>query len=109
MKKDKVDEVLKRAVEPLQRLEKSGDIDGFVIIAQKKMSQTTDGVAAICEASDRQLVVWAAALAQAVVRRGHHSPRRVAQDLYNVITSWKTYEEEYASENWESEQDDRVH
>lgn len=47
MEKDKVDEALKRAAEPLQRLEKSGDVDGFVIVAQKKMSQTTDGVAAI--------------------------------------------------------------
>lgn len=73
------------------------------------MSQTTDGVAAICEASDRQLVVWAAALAQAVVRGGHHSPRKVAQDLYNVITRWKTYEKEYAREDWEGEKDDRVH
>lgn len=78
MKKDKVDKALEQAVEPLQRLEKSGDIDGFVIIAQEKMSQTTDGVAAICEASERQLVVWAAALARAVVRGGHHSPRKVA-------------------------------
>lgn len=109
MKKDKVDEALKRAVEPLQRLEKSGDIDGFVVIAQKKMSRTTDGVAAICEASDRQLVVWAAALAQAVVRGGHHSPRKVAQDLYNVITNWKTYEKEYASKDWEDKRNDRVH
>lgn len=109
MKKDKVDKALEQAVEPLQRLEKSGDIDGFVIIAQKKMSQTTDGVAAICEASDRQLVVWAAALAQAVARRGHHSPRRIAQDLYNVITHWKTYEEEYASEDLEDERNDRIH
>lgn len=109
MKKDKVDEALKRAVEPLQRLEKSGDIDGFVIIAQKKMSQTTDGVAAICEASDRQLIVWAAALAQAVVRGGHHSPQKVAQDLYNVIMRWKTYEEGYTQEDWEGERDDRVH
>lgn len=109
MKKDKVDKALEQAVEPLQRLEKSGNIDGFVIIAQKKMSQTTDGVAAICEASERQLVVWAAALARAVVRGGHHSPRKVAQDLYNVIVNWKTYEEEYASKDWEGERNDRVH
>jgi hypothetical protein len=109
MKKDKVDEALEKMAESLQRLEESGDIDGFVVITQKKMSQTTDGVAAICEASDRQLVVWAAALAQAVARRGHHSPQRIAQDLYNVITSWKTYEEGYTQEDWEGERDDRVH
>lgn len=109
MKKDKVDEALEKMAESLQRLEESGDIDGFVVITQKEMSQTTDGVAAICEASERQLVVWATALAQAVARRGHHSPRRIAQDLYNVITSWKTYEEGYTQEDWEGERDDRVH
>ena len=109
MKKDKVDEALETMAESLQRLKESGDIDGFVVITQKKMSQTTDGVAAIGEASDRQLVVWAAALAQAVARRGHHSPRRIAQDLYNVITHWKTYEEEYASEDLEDERNDRIH
>ncbi len=108
-KTEKVDEAMGKAAEPLQRLEESGEVDGFVIIAQKKMSRTTAGVAAICEASDRQLIVWAAALAQAVVRGGHHSPRKVAQDLYNVITNWKTYEKEYASKDWEDERNDRVH
>lgn len=107
--KVKVDEAMGKAAEPLQRLEESGDVDGFVIIAQKKMSRTTAGVAAICQASDRQLVVWAAALAQVVARRGHRSPQKIAQDLYNIIMHWKTYEEEYASEDLEDERNDRVH
>lgn len=108
-KKKKVDKAMSKAAEPLQRLEKSGDVDGFVIIAQKKMSRATDGVATICQASDRQLVVWAAMLAQAVARRGHHSPQRVAQDIYTVITHWETFEEEYASKDLEDERNDRVH
>lgn len=108
-KTEKVDEAMRKAAEPLWRLEKSGDVDGFVIIAQKKMSRKTDGVAAICQASDRQLIVWAVTLAQAVARGGHHSPREIAQDLYNVITHWKTFEEEYTSEDLEDERNDRVH
>ena len=108
-KTEKVDKAMSKAAEPLWHLEKSGDVDGFVIIAQKKMSQTTAGVAAICQASERQLVVWAAMLAQAVVRGGHHSPREIAQDLYNVITHWKKFEEEYTSEDLEDERNDRVH
>lgn len=108
-KTEKVDEAMGKAAEPLQRLEESGDVDGFVIIAQKKMSRTTAGVAAICQASDRQLVVWAAALAQVVARRGHRSPQKIAQDLYNIIMNWKTYEEEYASKDLEDERNGRVH
>ena len=107
--KVKVDEAMGKAAEQLQRLEESGDVDGFVIIAQKKMSRETAVVAAICQASDRQLIVWAAALAQAVVRGGHHSPREIAQDLYNAITHWKKFEEEYTSEDLEDERNDRVH
>ena len=108
-KKIKLNKAMSKAAEPLQRLEKSGDVDGFVIIAQEKMSRGMDGVATICQASDRQLVVWAAMLAQAVVRGGHHSPREIAQDLYNVITHWKKFEEEYTSEDLEDERNDRVH
>ena len=107
-KKKKVDKAMSKAAEPLQRLEESGDVDGFVIIAQKKMSRR-DGIATICQASDRQLVVWAAMLAQAVVRRGHHSPQRIAQDLYTIITHWQTFEEEYASKDLEDERNGRVH
>lgn len=29
--------------------------------------------------------------------------------MKNIITHWKTYEKEYASKDWEGEQDDRVH
>lgn len=108
-KTEKVDEAMRKAAEPLWRLEKSGDVDGFVIIAQKKMSRKTDVVAAICQASDRQLIVWAAMLAQAVTRGGHHSHQEIAQDLYNVITHWKNFEEEYTSEDLEDERNDRVH
>lgn len=107
MEKDKVDKALEQAAVSLRRLEESGDIDGFVVIAQKKTSSTTDGITAICVANDRHLVTWAAALARAVVRRGHHSPRKVAQDLYDVITRWSRYEKEYAREDWEGEKDDR--
>ena len=108
-KKKKLDKAMSKAAEPLQRLEKSGDVDGFVIIAQEKMSRGMDGVATIYQASDRQLMVWAAMLAQAVARRGHHSPQRIAQDLYTVITHWERFKEEYASEDLEDERDDGVH
>ncbi len=108
MKKDKVDEALEKMAESLRRLKESGDIDGLVVIAQKKTSSTTDGITGICIANDRHLLIWAAAIARAVVRRGHHSPRKVAQDLYDVITKWSRYEKEYASEEWEGERNDRV-
>lgn len=44
MKKDKVDEALEKMAESLRRLEKNGDIDSFVVIAQRKTSRTTDGM-----------------------------------------------------------------
>ena len=66
-KKKKVDKAMSKAAEPLQRLEKSGDVDGFVIIAQKKMSRKTDGVAALLwrenrEDAERDLEAYAASL-----------------------------------------------
>lgn len=97
----------------MDRMKDTGDIDGFAVVTQRPelgpVNQPDTGVSIAINASDKQLVVWAAVLAQAVARRGHHSPRRIAQDLYNVITSWKTYEEGYTQEDWEGERDDRVH
>ena len=109
MKKDKVDEALEKMAESLRRLENNGDIDSFVVIAQRKTSRTTDGMTAICVANEMHLMTWAAALARTVVNRGHHSPQRVTQDLYNIITSWSQYEKEHEVEAWGDEQDDGVH
>lgn len=109
MKKDKVDEALEKMAESLRRLEKNGDIDSFVVIAQRKTGQKTDGMTAICVANERYLMTWAAALARAVAHRGHHSPKRVAQDLYNIITNWRQYEKEHEVEAWGDGQDDGVH
>lgn len=109
MKKDKVDEALEKMAESLRHLEKNGDIDSFVVIAQRKTSRKTDGMTAICVANERYLMTWAAALARAVAHRGHHSPQRVAQDLYNIITNWSQYEKEHEVEAWGGEQDDGVH
>ena len=64
-KKKKVDKAMRKAAESLWHLEKSGDVDGFVIIAQKKMSRKTDGVAALLwrenrEDAERDLEAYAA-------------------------------------------------
>ena len=117
--KDKRDRDVVKALDEafavMQRMEDAGDIDGFAVITQRpelgSVSQPDTGVsiatnAIATNASDKQLVVWAAVLVRTAIQRGGYSPTLVARDLTRMIIEWGRYERGYRTYKVEQDEEE---
>lgn len=112
--KDKRDrdvvKALNEATAVMQRMEDTGDIDGFAVITQRPelgpVSQPDTGAIIATDASDKQLVVWAAVLVRTAIQRGGYSPTLVARDLTRMIIEWGRYERWYRTYKVEQDEEE---
>ena len=106
----RVVKALNEAVAVMNRMEDAGDTDGFAVIAQRPelgpVSQPDTDVSITVNASDKQLVVWAAVLARTAIQRGGYSPTIVARDLTRMIIEWGRYEREYHAYKVEQDEEE---
>lgn len=101
---------LNEAATVMGRVKDAGDIDGFAVVTQRSelgpVSQPDTGVSIAINASDKQLVVWAAVLARTAIQRGGYSPTLVARDLTRMIIEWGRYEREYRAYKVEQDEEE---
>lgn len=106
----RVVKALNEAAAVMDRMKDTGDIDGFAVVTQRPelgpVSQPDTGVSIAINASDKQLVVWAAVLARTAIQRGGYSPILVARDLTRMIIEWGRYEREYRAYKVEQDEEE---
>lgn len=105
----RVVKALNEAAAVMQRMEDTGDIEGFAVITQQELgpvNQPDIGASIVVNASDKQLITWAAVLARTAIQRGGYSPTLVARDLTRMIIEWGRYEREYRAYKVEQDEEE---
>lgn len=105
----RVVKALNEAAAVMQRMEDTGDIEGFAVITQQELgpvNQPDIGASIVVNASDKQLITWAAVLARTAIHRGGYSPTLVARDLIRMIIEWGRYEREYRAYKVEQDEEE---